>query len=237
MYKKAALKILGDAEFVCVKEIPTMIAQALHPIEPGNMNDPDLRHVASETYYLQQITERQQYEYLQQAVRNGKLIVRNRFTRVPVPGPDAVGDWLNSALVIISDLTLYLAQFGIVVVPKTTEPAMKAVETTYSLKDRQKACDTRHGGETWTLNKPKRFQGYNRALYEYLKSALEAGADCPSPHDVLDAFRQNRPPEVDEVLPESLKYQGANGTKEADVNAIRKAISRLVNRQHPNKGD
>ena len=74
-----------------------------------------------------------------------------------------------------------------------------------------------------------RFQGYNRPLYELLKAAHAAHQPRPSARDVLDAWRQARPAEVREVLPDELKYDAADGTtKVADLAALRKAINRLT---------
>jgi hypothetical protein len=57
-------------------------------------------------------------------------------------------------------------------------------------------------GTTWPLKKPKRFQGYGKPLYNFLKAAQVAGRPCPKPRDVLDAWEATPPPEVAKVLPD-----------------------------------
>lgn len=234
MCNKNILRIPRDINFIRVEEIPMMIAHALRPTKPGDQNDLDWSHAASEDFLVRSVTAKDHVEYLQQAIRSGELIVRNQFSRIPDPG--AVGDRLNNALVDVSDLALYVAQFGIQVVSETGKPMMEAVETTSS-KAGNEAPVAPADRRAWTLKKPRRFQGYRQPLYNYLKSAFEAGAECPSPYDVLDAFRKHRPSEIYEVLSEGIKYQGAKGTKEANINAIRKAIDLLVDRHPHNRDD
>jgi hypothetical protein len=81
----------------------------------------------------------------------------------------------------------------------------------------------------WAVNKPKRFQGYGRPLYDVLKKAQAAGQPMPSAHDVLGAFKLARPSEVIEVMASGIKYYDSNGgVKLADMNALRKAIQRMT---------
>lgn len=81
----------------------------------------------------------------------------------------------------------------------------------------------------WTLIKPQRFPGYSKPLYDLLKAAHTAGQPCPKARDVLDKWKENPPPDVATVTDNGLKYYGANGnTKPADLEAIRKAIDRMI---------
>jgi hypothetical protein len=81
----------------------------------------------------------------------------------------------------------------------------------------------------WTLTMPKRFPGYSKPLYDYLKAAHAAGKHCPSARNVLDDWKRNKPVNVAEVSDDGLKYYDANGnTKPADLAAIRKAIERMT---------
>jgi hypothetical protein len=76
---------------------------------------------------------------------------------------------------------------------------------------------------------PKRFPGYSKPLYDYLKAAHAAGKHCPSARNVLDDWKRNKPVNVAEVSDDGLKYYDANGnTKPADLAAIRKAIERMT---------
>jgi hypothetical protein len=85
------------------------------------------------------------------------------------------------------------------------------------------------GTSDWILNKPKRYQGYRKPLFDVLKSAKAAGQPIPSAHDVLDAFKVMRPPEISEVMVSGIKYYSSNGgLKEADLDALRKAIQRMT---------
>lgn len=81
----------------------------------------------------------------------------------------------------------------------------------------------------WALSKPQRFQGYGKPLYDLLNAAHIAGKACPKARDVLDEWKLKSPPEVLEVTNDGLKYYDAKGNaKPADLDAIRKAIGRLV---------
>jgi hypothetical protein len=81
----------------------------------------------------------------------------------------------------------------------------------------------------WLLKKPQRFQGYNRPLYDVLKTAHAAGQPCPKARDILNAFRQNKPPEVINVLHDKFEYYtGTGDSKAAELGAIQKAINRLT---------
>jgi predicted RNase H-like HicB family nuclease len=85
------------------------------------------------------------------------------------------------------------------------------------------------GGVSWTLIKPKRFQGYGKPLHDLLRAAQIDGKPCPTARDVLDTWQDKMPPEVMEVMTGGLKYYDAKGdAKHADLNAIRKAIGRMT---------
>lgn len=85
------------------------------------------------------------------------------------------------------------------------------------------------GSMNWTLNKPQRFQGYSKPLYDLLKAAHIAGQPCPKARDVLDKWKENPPLDVATVTDNGLKYYDAQGnTKPADLEAIRKAIDRMI---------
>ena len=91
------------------------------------------------------------------------------------------------------------------------------------------AAQSALGGVSWTLKKPQRFQGYSKPLYDLLKAAHIAGQPCPKARDVLDKWKENPPPDVATVTDNGLKYYDAKGnTKPADLEAIRKAIDRMV---------
>lgn len=82
---------------------------------------------------------------------------------------------------------------------------------------------------SWSLNIPKRFQGYSKPLYDHLKAAHGAGRTRPTARNVLDDWKLNRPHEVAEISNDGLKYYDASGnTKPADLAAIRKAIDRMT---------
>jgi hypothetical protein len=84
-------------------------------------------------------------------------------------------------------------------------------------------------GLSWALKKPQRLQGYGKPLYDLLKAAHIAGKEYPRAREVLDAWKKNTPPDLSEVTNNGLKYYDKNGnTKPADLDAIRKAISRMV---------
>ena len=85
------------------------------------------------------------------------------------------------------------------------------------------------GGVNWTLKKPQRFQGYSKPLYDLLKAAHIAGQPSPKAREVLDKWKGNPPPDVATVTDNGLKYYDAKGnTKPADLDAIRKAIDRMI---------
>lgn len=74
----------------------------------------------------------------------------------------------------------------------------------------------------------QRAPGYRWPLYQALKEALTAGRPCPKAREVLEAWKQNTPPEL-EVMTDGVKYSDSKGnTKEADLKAIQQAIKGLI---------
>jgi hypothetical protein len=81
----------------------------------------------------------------------------------------------------------------------------------------------------WKLKKCDRYPGYRKPLYDVLKAAHDDGKACPTACDVLGAFNKNMPPGIVRVMAHDFEYLNSNGGAEtADLNAIRKAIDRLV---------
>ena len=107
------------------------------------------------------------------------------------------------------------------------EPVQESQATTPS--PAPVAAASASGGMNWTLNRPQRFPGYSKPLYDLLKAAHIAGKPSPKARDVLDKWKENPPPDVVAVTDNGLKYYDANGnTKPADLEAIRKAIDRMI---------
>lgn len=87
------------------------------------------------------------------------------------------------------------------------------------------------GAETpaWILKRPKRFQGYAKPLYDFLKAEHDAGKPRPKAHDVLEAWSRTRPLDIGQVTSNSFDYAGADGkTKTAELAAIGKTIGRMT---------
>lgn len=81
----------------------------------------------------------------------------------------------------------------------------------------------------WSLERPKRFQGYRKPLYDLLKAEHAAGKPKPSARYVLDKWKEKPPIEVPEVTNNGLKYYDTNGnTKSAELEAISKTIGRMT---------
>ena len=81
----------------------------------------------------------------------------------------------------------------------------------------------------WNLVRPKRYPGYRKPLYDFLKAAHAAGEPCPKAREVIDAWKLKPPREVPEVMADELKYYDVNGdTKTADLKAIQQAIKGLL---------
>jgi hypothetical protein len=83
---------------------------------------------------------------------------------------------------------------------------------------------------TWTLTKPKRFQGYAEPLHLLLESAHRMDDPKPTAREVLQAFARQQPCQIAKVIEgESLDYFLANGkTKTANLRAIAAAITGMT---------
>jgi hypothetical protein len=83
--------------------------------------------------------------------------------------------------------------------------------------------------KAWQVFKPQRFPGYSAPLYRLLSEAHRADKPRPTAHDVLEAWRTDRPPEIPRVLERGIDYyDSTGGTKAADLEAIRKTINRMT---------
>lgn len=73
-----------------------------------------------------------------------------------------------------------------------------------------------------------RYPGYRLDLFHFIKAAYQAGQPLPKARDVLEAWKQNPPPDV-QVMPDGLKYDDKSGNpKEANIRAIQQAIQGLL---------
>jgi hypothetical protein len=90
-------------------------------------------------------------------------------------------------------------------------------------------ADSASNAPAWTVNKPKRYNGYAAPLHRLLAAAYRDDKPCPTARDVVEAWRNNAPAEIAKVLPDGFDYYDAKGdTKTADLEAIRKAIGRMT---------
>ena len=81
----------------------------------------------------------------------------------------------------------------------------------------------------WTVNKSQRERGYNVPLHRLLAAANKEGKPRPTARDVVEAWRINRPAEIEKVLNDGIDYYDTKGNaKPADLEAIRKAIKRMT---------
>lgn len=80
----------------------------------------------------------------------------------------------------------------------------------------------------WKIIKPKRPSGYIPALHQFLKQKYQAGMGKPTSSDFIEAMKAQRHPDIAEVMSDGIKYQTGKKTKFADLDAIRKAISRMT---------
>ena len=90
--------------------------------------------------------------------------------------------------------------------------------------------DIAHVPTTWTLRKPKRFQGYTEPLYLLLGKAHSEGKPRPRAREVLQAWAANLPAQIAKVIEgESLDYYlEKGGTKTANLRAIAAAITEMT---------
>lgn len=117
--------------------------------------------------------------------------------------------------------------------PESERAVLQADHLAAQASDTVTAPIARLNGVTavsWKLPKPKALRGYGVALYEFLKQAYADKHSLPTARDVLDAWRCNRPSGcITEVMENGVKYENGEGTvKEANLEAIRKAISRMT---------
>jgi hypothetical protein len=82
---------------------------------------------------------------------------------------------------------------------------------------------------TWTVNKPQRYAPYTAPLHALLTSAHREGKPRPTPRNVVDAWRINKPLEITQVLTDGFNYCNTKGDGQtADLAAIREAIKRMT---------
>jgi len=85
------------------------------------------------------------------------------------------------------------------------------------------------GAAAWTVTTPQRYYGYSIPLHRFLTSAHREGKPRPSARDAVEAWRENMPAEIAQVLPDGIDYYDAKGnTKAANLEAIRKTIERMT---------
>jgi hypothetical protein len=82
----------------------------------------------------------------------------------------------------------------------------------------------------WGVKRPKRFIGYTLPLYNFANAAFEAGELLPpKAMDVIEAWRVNKPLDIEQVLDKEIIYSSSQGTtKSANLKAIQQAINNLV---------
>lgn len=156
---------------------------------------------------------------LERAVKNGTLPVKSPVTFGPHTYP--VGNALRSALVAVDDLRAFVAERGLSVkveAPEQAAPAPSAAKPAPVVN-----------GSAWDVSRPQRVHGYTEPLYRLLAAAHREGKPCPTSRDVLEAWRINRPAEIEKVLSDGIDYYDSNGSsKPASLDAIRKAIKRMT---------
>ena len=105
-----------------------------------------------------------------------------------------------------------------------TDPAAPAVPPT-------PAGDTglAGSGNPWELKRPKKYPGYRKALFDFLRAARTQSRPRPTARDVLDEWRLKRPFGVARTTLDTIDYLDGNGTeKTADLKAIQQAINNLT---------
>jgi len=119
--------------------------------------------------------------------------------------------------------------FAPIVASHSAEPDTAPAQTTAPVVTANAGKVPLTTAPAWCLNKPTRFQGYGKPLYDFLKAAHIAGQTKPNARDLLDSWKSKPPLDVVEVNDNSLKYYDAKGnTKPADLEAIRKTINRMT---------
>lgn len=87
--------------------------------------------------------------------------------------------------------------------------------------------------EKWSVVQPKSFPGYRRPLYDFISAAHSAGEPIPKPADVIAHWVENPPKGYGiQVAPDrrSFDYYGKGPERSCDLEALSKAIKRLVTR-------
>lgn len=212
------LTLPAGAPYVRFDELAHLIAYAMYPLK-GDDSPGDGLNYGSALVSLE--------VELQQAFESGALPVKDHLTYGPHVGHCRLEDtWVR-----VADLQVYLGDRLLVesdsTMPEKSEPAHTAkleLEVAASVGPAPlKALPA------WSIKKPQRFQGYGKPLYDFLKAAHTAGKTRPNARDLLDSWKSNHPLDVVEVTDNGLKYLDAKGnTKPADLEAIRKAISRIA---------
>jgi len=145
--------------------------------------------------------------------------------------------YLKHAMVSRSELHRWVKAMGIksaysfapIVASHSAEPDTAPAQTTAPVVTANAGKVPLTTAPAWCLNKPTRFQGYGKPLYDFLKAAHIAGQTKPNARDLLDSWKSKPPLDVVEVNDNSLKYYDAKGnTKPADLEAIRKTINRMT---------
>ena len=85
----------------------------------------------------------------------------------------------------------------------------------------------------WTLRKPRRDQGYNMALYGFLKAAHDAGDQCPTAAQVFQEWKVNPPPGYSIKVADNLRSMtyaggGKQPERKADAEAVTKCIRKFT---------
>lgn len=158
-------------------------------------------------------------DQLQDAAQHGAMVIRDPQTCLAIR-PQIVRTFWE--LVTPADVNAWLekqaAPYRWKVDPSETEPEPAPV-----------VADSASNAPAWTVNKPKRYNGYAAPLHRLLAAAYRDDKPCPTARDVVEAWRNNAPAEIAKVLPDGFDYYDAKGdTKTADLEAIRKAIGRMT---------
>jgi len=157
-------------------------------------------------------------EELEMDARAGKLPLRNELTRGPHQVPR--GEKIVNALVTVEDLRAYVKDRELTVVVESLENVPESAPVSGSMPE---------AGPRWVLARPKRFPGYRKALYDFLKAANTAGKERPTAYDVLDAWRREPPTGILEVIDDELKFENSKGEPDtATMAAVKKSIDRLT---------
>jgi hypothetical protein len=223
------IKLPGGTLIVAFPTIASLIADALYPGQRETTDWLDCESWAANELMVD--------------ASAGRLKVRNPISLGEI---QPAGDLhlLEASVVTVEDLRSYVAGRGISVVLETssvllggrfdtvdplseTQPASggRIDNTRAERQAEQTQCHVRH----WSPRPPQRIHGYTAPLFKLVQTAHQQGRHPPTAREALEAFRANRPDEIPEVLPDGIKYFDKVGnTKVADIEAIRKAIARMI---------